>query len=203
MSDMIAVFGYGSLVTQATLPAGTRTVPGRLKGVRRAWKIAGETPIGRVCGLTAVPAADERGHVPEIAGVLVSYPRAELPALDEREWRYDRHTIDAADFVPDHGPEHDRAAETIVYRVKPEHERWGDDDHPIIQSYVDCVLRGFFERWGSAGVHHFIATTDGWEAPILKDRHRPLYRRAVRITAEEERLFDHALARGGARWIAE
>ena len=201
MSETIAVFGYGSLVTQATLPEGTVAIPGRLTGIRRAWKIAGETPIGRVCGLTALADDASSSRSVGVRGVLVSYPRALLPELDKREWRYDRHALAPDAFVPDDGFSVDRSVETIMYRVKPQHERWGDDDHPIIQSYIDCVLRGFFERWGSAGVTHFIETTDGWHAPIARDRHQPRYRRTVRITAEEEALFDAALERAGARWL--
>ncbi|PLX39190.1 MAG: gamma-glutamylcyclotransferase [Hyphomicrobiales bacterium] len=196
MTETIAVFGYGSLVTQATLPAGTRSIAGRLSGVRRAWRIAGETPIGRTCGLTVQPCPRTT-----LRGVVVLYPVSELPELDKREWRYDRHAFDPSEFEPESGEKLGNDISTIVYRVKPEHERWGDAEHPIIQSYVDCVLRGYFERWGSAGVRHFVETTDGWSAPIHNDRDNPRYRRAVRITAEEEALFDTALKDAGASWL--
>ncbi|MCW2309475.1 gamma-glutamylcyclotransferase family protein [Rhodobium gokarnense] len=195
MTYMIAVFGYGSLVNQATLPAGTTSMPGTLSGFRRAWRIAGKTPIGHTCGLTAEP---EEGST--IRGTLILYPRSELADLDEREWRYDRHDLDLEAFAPD-GDAAEVPEMRIVYRVKPEHERWGDEEHPVIQSYVDCVLRGYFERWGVLGVRHFVETTAGWHIPIRRDRAAPRYRRAVRITAEEEALFDHVLAEAGARWI--
>lgn len=195
MSGLFAVFGYGSLVNAATLPAGARSIPGRLSGYRRAWRIAGTTPFGPACGLTVEPCEDT-----VLNGALVVLPKSELPSLDEREWRYDRHPLDLADFAPetDDDPIPD---ETIIYQVKPIHRRWGDAEHPLVQSYIDCVLRGYFERWGVLGVRHFVETTAGWHIPIRRDRAEPRYRRAVRITAEEEALFDRILQDAGAVWL--
>lgn len=195
MSDFIAVFGYGSLVNAATLPVGTLSIPGRLTGFRRAWRIAGNTPIGRTCGLTVEPCPRTT-----LQGTLVITPRSGLPDLDSREWRYDRHSLDDDAFQPEQS-DADIPSHRIVYRVKPEHERWGDAEHPVIQSYVDCVMRGYFERWGVMGVRRFVETTAGWHIPIRRDRAEPRYRRAVRITAEEEELFDKILQDAGATWL--
>ncbi len=195
MSDLVAVFGYGSLVNASTLPAGTLSIPGRLSGFRRAWRIAGKTPIGRTCGLTVEPCPRTT-----VQGTLVLTPKSELPGLDKREWRYDRHPLGDNAFRPERR-DVDIPAYHIVYRVKRQHERWGDAEHPVIQSYVDCVMRGYFERWGVLGVRRFVATTAGWHVPIQRDRAEPRYRRAVRITAEEEALFDRILEEAGAVWL--
>ncbi len=195
MPDFIAVFGYGSLVNAATLPAGTRSIQGRLSGFRRAWRIAGKTPIGRNCGLTVEPCPRTT-----VQGTLILAPKSELPDLDRREWRYDRHLLDETAFQPERA-DAGFPKQRIVYRVKPEHERWGDAEHPVIQSYVDCVMRGYFERWGVMGVRRFVETTAGWHVPIHRDRAEPRYRRAVRITAEEENLFDRILRDAGATWL--
>lgn len=195
MSEFLAVFGYGSLVNAATLPNGTKSIPGKLKGYQRAWRIAGDTPIGRVCGLTAEPNARA-----SIQGTMILMPIEELPELDKREWRYNRHPLENGAFQPERKGE-TIPGERIVYLVKPEHERWGDRDHPLIQSYIDCVLRGYFERWGAIGVRRFADTTKGWHVPIHNDRAEPRYRRSVRITEEEEKLFDTVLEEAGARWL--
>ena len=108
--------------------------------------------------------------------------------------------LDASSFTPDRR-DTPLPAQPIVYRVKPEHEAWGDRNHPLIQSYLDCVLRGYLERWGVLGVRRFVETTAGWHVPIHNDRAAPRYRRAVRITAEEEQLFDRVLADAGAVWL--
>jgi hypothetical protein len=55
------------------------------------------------------------------------------------------------------------------------------------------VLQGFLREFGEAGVHRFLATTDGFERPVHADRHRPHYPRSVRLKDEERVLFDRLL----------
>jgi hypothetical protein len=61
-----------------------------------------------------------------------------------------------------------------------------DASHPILQSYVDIILRGCLETGGEAMARSFIATTSGWFHPSpdgtpphwVDDRVTPLYKRA-------------------------
>lgn len=193
-TDSFLYFGYGSLVNCDTRHPDSVAVPGRLAGWVREWRIAGKTPYGGACSLTVRPS---EGH--EIAGLMVREHRDGLPALDKREWRYDRLDLVHGAFRPDA----DAALEApgFVYRAKAEHYRWGDDDHPILQSYVDCVLAGFLKHWGEAGVRHFVEATEGWHVPIRRDRDAPLYPRAVLVPEQARVFFDDVLREADARWI--
>ncbi len=196
MSETITYFGYGSLVNDATRPKESRSVRGHLNGYVREWRIAGETPIGRVCGLTVSPDRETR-----ILGVMILDAASHLPALDEREWRYDRHDLHHQAFDAHHEANGHNPANAFVYRAKQAYYRWGDDDHPIVQSYVDCVLKGYLEHFGEAGVQHFVDTTSGWHIPMKADREDPIYARAVQLDDAEYRLFDAVLAAAGVRYV--
>lgn len=196
MTDSISYFGYGSLVNCDTRKADSVAVRGHLSGWVREWRIAGPTPRGGVCSLTVRP---EEGT--DIRGLMVSEHRDGLATLDEREWRYDRVDLGEGAFCPDAAHEPHQAephgADSFVYRAKDAHYRWGDEDHPILLSYVDCVLAGFLKHWGEEGVRHFVETTHGWHVPILDDRDDPRYLRAVRIPDDARAFFDEALAEVG------
>lgn len=184
----ISYFGYGSLVNVETLSPQTNVRPGSLSGWVREWRIrGGNAAIGGVCSLTVTP---EKGT--EIRGVAASEPRRGLEALNRREWKYDRIEGVGKDFCCDErqsaGP-----PDMFLYRSKPEYLGWGDADHPILQSYIDCVLAGFFQFWGEEGVRHFIETTRGWHVPILADRAAPRYPRAVDLPPELGALIDDTL----------
>ncbi|PTW60915.1 hypothetical protein C8N35_10396 [Breoghania corrubedonensis] len=194
MTDTIFYFGYGSLVNNDTRAPGGVAVPGRLSGWVREWRISGPTAYGGVCSLTVRP---EPGA--EVAGVMVREHRDGLAALDEREWRYERCDLAEGAFRGD--AETPLEVPGFVYTARAEHYRWGDADHPILQSYVDCVLAGFLKHWGEAGVRDFVETTRGWHVPIRPDRQSPLYPRAVTIDDETRVLFDEVLREAGARCI--
>ncbi len=77
----------------------------------------------------------------------------------------------------------------------------GDAEHPILLSYVDCVLKGYLDQYGERGVSHFIDHTEGWHIPIRDDRENPRYSRAVRLEDRERDLFDQLLRRAGVRFF--
>ena len=66
--------------------------------------------------------------------------------------------------------------------------------HPILRSYLDTVLAGFRAEYGPGAVADFVATTRGWEAPILDDRARPRYSRAIAPDPALGAEIDAALA---------
>jgi len=188
MSGTVAYFGYGSLVNDRTRPAGGAAARASLAGFRRAWRVRG----GRACALTVV--ADPASVV---RGLVVTEPAANLPALDAREARYRRALAVGGALVHDDGAA--PAPQVHYYAVAPDHDGPGDHGCPILLSYVDCVLQGFLDHWGEAGVAHFVETTDGWDVPVLDDRAAPLYARAQRLTPAERDVVDAALAGAGAR----
>jgi len=188
MSATVAYFGYGSLVNDRTRPAGGAAARASLAGFRRSWRVRG----GTACALTVV--ADPASCV---RGVVVTEPAGNLAALDAREARY-RRTL-AAEGTLAHDDGSAAPPQVHYYAVTPAHDGPGDRACPILLSYVDCVLQGFLDHWGEAGVAHFVETTDGWDVPVLDDRAAPLYPRAQPLSGRERAIVDAALATAGAR----
>ncbi|WP_420410948.1 gamma-glutamylcyclotransferase family protein [Roseibium sp.] len=182
---MITYFGYGSLVNASTVPEAAELVPGRLKGWVREWRVCSvwENGQGR-CALSVRQDPDA-----EIWGVMTREQKTRLDALEKRESRYEKIGRIAGSFRCEAeqkpGPE-----DLFLFKATPENERWGCAQHPILQSYLDCVLAGYHQIWGEEGVEHFFDTTDGWHVPVLPDRRKPLYPRAVDIEPALLRLFD-------------
>jgi len=192
----ITYFGYGSLVNIDTIPAATEIIPGRLQGWVREWKVCGEGEDGQ--GRCALSVREKEGA--EIRGVMAREPRTGLQDLELREKRYFKveavGTFFRCEAEKKPGPE-----ELFLFRATPEHHRWGTDTHPILQSYLDCVLAGYFRIWGEEGIDHFLETTDGWHVPVLKDRNRPHYPRKIVLGPELAGLIDEKLASLGVGYL--
>ncbi|WP_420392851.1 gamma-glutamylcyclotransferase family protein [Acuticoccus sp.] len=175
------VFGYGSLVNRRTLPAHLAARPAMLAGWRRAWRASSMAAAGGVCAVSIVPAGDG-----VIEGLLVTFDGDMRGTIDAREHNYEA--------LPAEG-----LGGAIVYRARPEVDRWGDAAHPVHLSYVDAIVQGFLVEFGERGVDRFMATTDGWHVPILDDRAAPRYPRAQHLTADEAARVDDALRGVDAR----
>jgi hypothetical protein len=74
--------------------------------------------------------------------------------------------------------------------------------HPILLSYLDVVVQGYFREFGAAGVQRFFDTTHGWDAPLLDDRSSPHYPRHQSLTDEERELTDGHLDRLGVSLLS-
>lgn len=192
----ITYFGYGSLVNIDTIPADAEITPGRLSGWVREWKVCGEGADGQ--GRCALTVREAEGS--EIWGVMAREPLTRLAELEEREKRYLKVVSVGAAFrceaAQRPGPQ-----DLFLFRAAPEHNRWGTDTYPILQSYLDCVLAGYFRIWGEAGINHFLVTTDGWHVPVLKDREQPRYPRAVALNPELADLIDAKLRDHGIGYL--
>ncbi|HHX91761.1 MAG TPA: gamma-glutamylcyclotransferase [Paracoccus sp.] len=188
MSDP-CFFGYGSLVNRATHGyEGARRA--RLRGWRRAWRYTRFRP-GPF--LTAVPCQGA-----EIEGLVAQVPGADWAALDQREIGYARLPL-GRELRIEGGGEQGGALHAEIYAV-PAAEMTGQGARPpILLSYIDVVFQGYLREYGPEGVARFVATTDGWDAPILDDRTAPLYPRHQSLRPEERGLVDHHLTALGAR----
>ena len=131
------------------------------------------------------------GESDGIDGVVVEIPVSALPALDAREANYDRLALPREAFSL---PEAVRADAVFAYRTSEARRRDPDVDHPVLRTYVDCIMAGYLERFGEAGLEAWLATTDGWEAPLFDDREAPRYPRAVALPASLLARFDDRLA---------
>ena len=172
-------FGYGSLVNRAS-HSFAGDVPAQLTGWRRIWR---HTDLRPVAYLTVVPDA----HA-EIDGLIAPVPDADWPALDAREAAYIR--APAAHQVRHPLP---HRPEIAVYTIPDGLHASPSQAHPILLSYLDVVVQGYFREFGTAGVQRFFDTTDGWDAPLLDDRNSPRYPRHQSLTDEERELTDRHL----------
>lgn len=183
MSQLIAYFGYGSLVNRATHRTDiVHAVPARLLGWRRCWRPRPDMP-GFPAALLTIR-EEERALCD---GLLVFDHARNLAALDAREARYRRlpvpiDRLETEAPVPAGCPVYVYAAEADV----PPHR----EPPKILQSYLDAVLQGFLHVHGEEGVRRFIEETDGFDTPIHADRPAPAYPRAVALAATEQALFD-------------
>jgi glutathione-specific gamma-glutamylcyclotransferase len=184
-----SVFAYGSLVNSRARPSGVHWEPGILSGWVRQWMHCVETPQGKVCALTVSPYARV-----EIAGAVLFQSAHGLAELDERESGYRRVRVPVRLERP--GPI-TAEIDCFTYIGDSTHHKHGSDEYPIWRSYLDCVLAGYFEVGGREAMENFIASTQGWDAPILDDRRMPLYPRAVALTSDLERGIDDTLAEHG------
>ncbi len=178
-------FGYGSLVNRGTHRYGDAH-PAQLSGWRRAWR---KTTLREVAYLTAVP-----DDASQIDGLVAGVPGADWAALDARESAYAR--VPARHQVRTHLPE---TADLVVYAIEGARHQAPDAVSPVLLSYVDVVVQGYLQVFGEDGVQRFFDTTDGWDAPILDDRRRPLYPRHQRLGRSEKALVDTMLDGVGAR----
>jgi len=181
-------FGYGSLVNRAT-HGFDDAHPAQLRGWRRAWR---HTELRPVAFLTAVPA---EGHV--IDGLIAHVPGDDWDALDVREHAYDRSPVTARTDHPVGRP-----VQIQVYSIAPGKHGVPDATHPVLLSYLDVVVQGYLREFGEAGVARFFETTDGWDAPILDDRDKPVYARHQRLGSDERALVQDWLRAVDAQVIA-
>ncbi len=179
-------FGYGSLVNRAT-HAYPGAAPAVAAGWRRAWVHTQARPHAF---LTAVRAPGHR-----IEGLIASVPGGDWAALDAREAAYAR-ILDTENI------RHSVAgvAGVSIYAVPPESSA-SVAPRPILLSYLDVVLQGYLREFGPEGTEAFIATTDGWDAPVLDDRAAPIYPRHQHLDRDETAFVDAALRRLGSRRI--
>ena len=120
----------------------------------------------------------------EIDGVIASVPGSEWAELDERERHYDRVTLSEDEIFE---------ASTIdlqIYQAKPAKSAPPSVRHPILLSYLDVVVQGYLDVFGTQGVEAFFETTDGWDGPVLNDRPSPRYGRHQVTTQRERDLTD-------------
>ncbi|WP_422826500.1 gamma-glutamylcyclotransferase family protein [Thalassococcus sp. BH17M4-6] len=180
-------FGYGSLVNRQThIYAPCHAA--RAHGWRRAWRFAADR---QVAFLTVIPDPDC-----SIDGLIAPVPGADWAALDLREAAYDRLPAEVDHPLPAD------STDIAIYAIPPDRLNRPDADHPVLLSYIDVVLQGYLAVWGRDGADRFLATTDGWEAPILDDRHQPRYPRAQTLSGADRAYVDAALARLGCRTFA-
>jgi cation transport protein ChaC len=184
-----AVFAYGSLVNRLARPAGLRSAPAVLPHWARHWRHCIQTPHGRICALTVAPDPDT-----SIRGVVLFCEADTVEELDQREIDYHQVRVSVRLDAPEAGMEE---VGCVVHVGDLAYDRAGSYEFPIWRSYLDCVLAGYIELGGRCAAEDFIASTRGWNVPILDDRGDPKYPRAVALRSHELREIDEILALHG------
>jgi hypothetical protein len=186
-SDLVAYFGYGSLVSRATHRTEiVDAVPARLNGWRRTWRPRPDMP-GFPAALLTVRPEQTAG----CDGLLVFDRLDNLAAIDAREARYRRVALDpilldTARPLP---------ADRPIWLYVAEEDLPSHPAPPrILRSYLDAVMLGFLTEHGMKGLHRFLEETDAFDIPIHDDRQQPVYPRAVSLEPDLARLFDGLLA---------
>lgn len=153
MTQDLQVFGYGSLVNDATHDHVLQ--PAVLDGWTRIWRAV----PGRPFAVLSVTRAQGR----TLHGAVITVPATDLPALDAREAFYTR--------VPCTIAGHPNA---VLYEVQT---HLPQPDKPILRSYLDVVLAGYARLFGDDSMAMFYETTQGWDAGLYDDRDSPVYPR--------------------------
>ena len=188
------IFGFGSLTSTDThkswLQRGddaSSQAPTPLKGClvrvkkrvgyKRSWNFRSTT------GFTALGVSRATEAAADINGVMFRVPRDQLSDFDRREVGYDRVQLKRSDYelLPS---DHYGAAmkdpslyfnsigsneSVFIYIPQDQACVSPDEQHPLLQSYVDTVMQGMLE-WGGEGMaEEFVATTDGWSTFFLND----------------------------------
>jgi cation transport regulator ChaC len=177
------VFGYGSLICPEsraiTAPEQAHKIatPVSVRNVERVW--SKRTTRGMTAmGVRFVPDA-------ECIGVILPVSVTELAQFDEREQGYDRVPLELSDvqqvsfLSQEHYEEDDHdiflqakeqnATEAVKIWVYVQRvENPASPEHPIVQTYVDTILRGCLSI-SEEFAQEFIASTKGWHPAELLD----------------------------------
>ena len=148
-------------------------------GYRRGWNFRSNT------GFTAL-GIQRAEEATDINGVLFRIRHHMLPGFDNREVGYDRVEIDRKCIelnppqVSENDKDHKMNAHHVLLDIQPGEKIWvyvpqdsfcaeANEDHPILQSYVDTVMQGCLEWGGTEMAMDFVKTTFNWSTYFLND----------------------------------
>ncbi|MBL4890463.1 MAG: gamma-glutamylcyclotransferase [Rhizobiaceae bacterium] len=191
IKQLVGYFGFGSLVNTATLRTDyIETIPVALKGWRRHWQGRPAVDDPEIALLSIHRYDDAQLH-----GLIVVDSLENLEAVDKREQGYQRVQLSHDDFVVQ-----GRALPANLYVYVANAANEPDSEPPLLQSYLDAVMQGYLNEYGSSGLAHFIETTTGFERKIILDRSQPRYPRAIELDQTSAELFDNTLREAGVRF---
>ena len=197
--DFHYIFGFGSIINVAThapwisssdnsasLPGRPAVLSSRM-GYLRGWNFRSST------GFTALGIRRSKENGSDINGVLFRVHHTMLKDFDRREVGYDRIQIpqEYIDFpsltkqsLAEYIDDVPRDARLWIY--VPLECMVADEDHPILQSYVDTVLQGCLFWGGEEMAETFVQSTTDWSVYFLNDTpssRRPwLYRQQYAVS---------------------
>lgn len=181
---MACFFGFGSLVNTAT-HRYVAVTPARVSGWARVW-------VNNDVYEHAFLSVTSRPNI-AIQGLMAEVPNDDWQELDLREAGYTRLLLGAEDWLPEPAANGraslaDRATELLPRDVQMYQHASGHfanivGSKPILWSYLETVLSGYYQWFGAEGVRGFVSSTGAW-TEILDDRQAPRYPRYVQVGPE-------------------
>lgn len=163
---MACFFGFGSLVNTST-HRYKMIAPAQVNGWARAWI---DHELYQHALLSVIPETGTHIH-----GLITGVPGNNWAELDQRELGYERYALNAEEWSTTTALQ--SSSETPdIQMYKHTAGGFAQPNKPILWSYLETVLHGYYQVFGCAGVEEFITTTRHWTT-ILDDRDAPLYPR--------------------------
>lgn len=172
---MAYFFGFGSLVNTST-HRYVPVTPAIVDGWERAWI---NNDFYDYAFLSVTPNAAKA-----IYGLMAEVPNDDWSQLDTREVNYKRRVLQSGEWQPAHS---DRKADgsaalaaglSDVQMYQHASGEFAKDQKPILWSYLETVLFGYYQWFGADGVSGFVSSTQAW-VNVFDDRNSPLYPRYV------------------------
>lgn len=155
---------WSSDKSNSTIPGVVATI-NKTFGYKRKWNFRSTTGFTAL-GVVRVSEDDASN----INGVLYKVPREEMPNFDRREAGYEKIEVPLNFMEIQPGAfslgQHDKI---WLYVPLPSQTMDADENHPLLQSYVDTVLQGCLEWGGQSFAEEFLVTTGGWSSFYLND----------------------------------
>jgi tetratricopeptide (TPR) repeat protein len=168
------------------------SLPGAVVTLKKSFGYARQWNFRSSTGFTALgvsPCNDGSSSYPasEINGVLFQIPTSMTPGFDRREvgykkvsipfehvqFQYDIAVSSSSNTATPKNPQTKFDLTTKdrlwLYVPLPTHTTDADENHPLLQSYVDTVLQGCLEWGGEVMAEQFLVTTGGWSTYFLND----------------------------------
>ena len=221
------IFGFGSIINTEThapwlalqqeengkesyvLPGQRAKILAKF-GYRRGWTFRSNT------GFTALGIFPTQEKATDVNGVLFRITHEMLAGFDVREVGYDRVEVprDCIELFPRLAQENPVDASytnksECELNIQPNETMWiyvprqcfqANEDHPILQSYVDTVLQGCLEWGGEHMAKEFVETTTQWSPYFLNDT--PSSRRPW-LYRKEYSTIDRILSQNPATHFAD
>ncbi|PWQ99474.1 gamma-glutamylcyclotransferase [Leucothrix pacifica] len=187
---MACFFGFGSLVNTATHRYQPVTAA-KVDGWRRIW-------VNNKCYEHAFLSV-EPDESSAIQGLMAQVPEDDWQELDTREvgylrrvltpqeWMTQAHCSDAPAALITSAPTND----TQMYVLQ--NGEYAQAAKPILWSYLETVLFGYYQWFGPEGVDNFIQSTGAWTS-VLDDRSQPIYPRYVPAEGDAAEIIAHKIS---------
>lgn len=186
---MACFFGFGSLVNTGT-HRYTPVTAAKVEGWRRIW-------VNNECyehAFLSVEPADSS----QIQGLMAQVPNDDWQELDTREVGYLRRPLNQQEWLqqthcsdaPVSLLEGARIDDIQMYVLQG--GNYAEPSKPILWSYLETVLYGYYQWFGEEGVEAFINSTGAW-TNILDDRLKPIYPRYVPAQGRAEGIVISAI----------